>query len=70
MSSSKYTLKLEHEQVDAIIVAELKSMYEDFAPERRPSCGIWHNEPEADLKEMAKMRKALKRVLGYLGETV
>lgn len=65
-----HTIKVEWEQVDAIVVKELKSMYEDFAPEKRPSCGIWHKDAEEDLKEMKKMRKALKRVLAWMGEKV
>lgn len=64
----KHTIEVEWEQVDAVIVKELKSMYEDFAPEKRPICGIWHTDVEEDLKEMKKMRKALKRVLAYMGE--
>lgn len=65
-----HTIEVEWEQVDAIVVKELKSMYEDLAPEKRPSFGVWHKDAEEDIKEMKKMRKALKRVLAYMGEKV
>jgi hypothetical protein len=70
MNTSKYTISLEYDQVDAIITKELKAMYDGFAPEKRPVCGIWHNDLEEDLKEMKKMRKALARVLDWMGVKV
>lgn len=67
---SKYTVDLDEEQVEAIVIKELKYHYGIFAPECRPSYGIYSSDEKEDLKEMCKMRKALKRVLKYYGEEV
>lgn len=63
---SGYTVDLEWEQVDAIIVKELKRLLAGFQPENRPRGGIFVNDEEEDLEEMKKMRKALIRVLNWL----
>jgi hypothetical protein len=59
----KHTFDLEWEQVDAIIVKELEESLKYFAPDKRPSHGIFHTDEKKDLKEMEKMRKAFQRVL-------
>jgi hypothetical protein len=66
----KHTVELEWEQVDALVIKELKEVYNNFTPESRPSCGIFSTDLKTDLKEMKKMREGLKRVLNYWGEQV
>lgn len=63
----KYTIDLEWEQVDAIVAKELCGLYDSFAPEKRPACGIWSTDEAEDLKEMRKMRKAISRILSHYG---
>lgn len=62
---SGYTVDFELEQVDAIIVKELKRLLAGFQPENRPRCGIFIDDEEEDLEEMKEMRKALIRVLDW-----
>lgn len=64
------TIELHEAQIDAIIIADLKDVYEYHDPSNRPSWGMYSSIEEEDLKEMKKMRKALKRVLEYYGATV
>jgi hypothetical protein len=66
----KYTGELEWEQVDALVCKELRDCYNNFANDKRPVCGIFSTDKDEDLKEMKKMRKALKLVLNYFGEKV
>lgn len=66
----KVSVDLECEQVDAIVIQQLKSVYDDMHPSKRPSYGIWFSDKKEDMKEINKMRKAIKRVLEYWGEGV
>jgi hypothetical protein len=61
----KHTFELEWEQVDAIIVKELSESLNYFNPENRPSCGMFYNDEQADLREMEKMHDAFKLVLSW-----
>lgn len=67
---SKYTIELGSEQIDRIIVEDLKMSYEMHLPKNRPSCGLYSTDLAEDLKEMKKTRKALERVLTYYGVIV
>jgi hypothetical protein len=67
---SNYMVNLEWEQVDAIVIKELKRGLEAFKPENRPSYGMFSSDEAEDLKEMKKMSKAFKRVLAWYGDEV
>lgn len=63
MRASKYTLQLDWEQVNLIIVTELKQYYDWISSETDP--------PEKEnKKKTAKLRKAFKTVLDFYGVKV
>jgi len=67
----KYTVELDYEMVDKIIIQELQSNYADMkrdhANRDEGSLAIWHHDVEEDKKAMVKYMKALKRILKYYG---
>lgn len=68
MNDSPYKVSLVWDQVDAIIIEELKKSLELFKPENRPAYGMYCSDEQEDLKEMKKTYKAFKRVLSWYGE--
>jgi hypothetical protein len=66
----RYTVDLEWEQVDALVRKELLDCYENFKDDKRPSSGIFSTDKDEDLREMKKMRKAIKLILDWYGEKV
>ena len=67
---SKHTVDLHWGQVEEIIAQELLWDYENLDPNNRPDYGVFDNDEEIDLKQIKKMRKALKLVLSYYGKKV
>ena len=67
----KYTIELEYEMVDKIIIQELQSNYAnmkcDLANRVEGSLAIWEHDVEEDKKAIRKHMKALKRILKYYG---
>ena len=67
----KYTIELEYEMVDKIIIQELQSNYadmkRDLANRVEGSLAIWEHDVEEDKKAIKKHMKALKRILKYYG---
>jgi hypothetical protein len=67
----KYTVELDYEMVDKIIIQELQSNYADMkrdhANRTEGSLAIWEHDVEEDKKAIKKHMKALKRILKYYG---
>jgi hypothetical protein len=66
------TIQLEYEQIDAIVIAELKSTYDTMKKdyEGTPVIGIFHSNREEDKKEIKKFMKALERIISWYGGKV
>jgi hypothetical protein len=69
----KTNIELEWEQVDAIVVAQLKVLLEclenDLARVQEQHKGfVFKDTPEDDIKAIKKHIKSFKRVLRYFGE--
>ena len=66
------TIQLEFEQIDAIVIAELKSTYDTMKRdyEVHPVIGIFHTDREEDKKEIKKYMKSLKRLIEWYGGKV
>ena len=64
------TIQLEYEQVDAIVITELKSTYENMKKDYEKEGGmrVFVNDIEEDRKLIKKRIKALKMILDWYGE--
>lgn len=65
MDEHQMNLTLPHEAVDQIILAGLKDHLPLIQPNTKPP--MYSYDPEEDLKEVKKLRKAFKRVIKYYG---
>jgi hypothetical protein len=65
-----YTIQVDPEQIDKIVVKELRNSYTYLDPKNRPECGMYYRDEVEDLKEIAITREAFARVLDYYGEKV
>jgi hypothetical protein len=63
-------IRVEPEQIDAIVVQQLKECYAYLTPENRPACGMYYRDEATDLQEIAHLRNAFALVLDYYGEKV
>jgi hypothetical protein len=63
------TIQLEFEQIDAIVIGELKSTYDTMKRDYEvdPVMGIFHTDREKDKKEIKKYMKSLKRLIEWYG---
>jgi len=69
---SKVTIEMEHEQVDAIMVSELKWHLETFRKdlerrEKGEGMAIFDNDPKADVVYLNEYIEAFGLVLDYYG---
>jgi hypothetical protein len=70
-----YTIEVESEQIDAIIVSELKSSIDgleadlnralNFSKSEDSYLGVWTHSPEEDMVEIQKHISALKLIVKY-----
>lgn len=65
---SEYMMKVEWEQVDAIVISELKYHHKTLG--KKSSIPLFSFDEKEEKKEVAKLRKALKIVLDFWGEKV
>lgn len=66
---SKLTIELEPEQIDVIVVADLKWHLDRFRQDLKlDKPRIFHLDPVKDKKKIKKMILAIRRVLSYYGE--
>jgi hypothetical protein len=72
MRNNMKTIQLEYEQIAAIVIAELKSTYDQMKKdyEVTPVIGIFHTDREKDKKEIKKYLKSLKRLIEWYGGKV
>ena len=66
---SKITIELEPEQIDVIVVEDLKWHLDRFRQDlklNKPR--IFHVDPVKDKKKIKKMILAMRKVLSYYGE--
>ena len=68
----KMTFELEYEQVDAIVIAELKSTYETMKKDYEKESGmrVFVNDIEEDRKKIMKYMKSLERIIKWYGGSV
>jgi hypothetical protein len=66
------TIQLEYEQVDAIVIAELKSTYENMKKDYEKEGGmrVFVNDIEEDRKKIKKYMKSLERIIKWYGGSV
>ena len=66
------TIQLEYEQVDAIVIAELKSTYENMKKDYEKEGGmrVFVNDIEEDRKKIMKYMKSLERIIKWYGGSV
>ena len=66
--SSKIAIYLEWEQVDAIVVKQLKEVYAGFDEKFKPP--IFSMDPKENEKQCRKYKKAIKLILDWYGVKV
>jgi hypothetical protein len=66
------TIQLEYDQVDAIVIAELKSTYETMKKDYEKEGGmrVFVNDIEEDRKKIMKYMKSLERIIKWYGGSV
>ena len=66
------TIQLEYEQVDAIVITELKSTYENMKKDYEKEGGmrVFVNDIEEDRKKIMKYMKSLERIIKWYGGSV
>jgi hypothetical protein len=66
------TIQLEYEQVDAIVIGELKSTYYTMQQDYEKESGmrVFVNDVEEDRKRIKKYMKALKMIIDWYGGKV
>lgn len=66
---SKITIELEPEQIDVIVVEDLKWHLDRFRQDLKlDKPRIFHMDPVKDKKKIKKMILAMRKVLSYYGE--
>jgi hypothetical protein len=66
---SKITIELEPEQIDVIVVEDLKWHLDRFRQDLKlDKPRIFHVDPVKDKKKIKKMILAMRKVLSYYGE--
>lgn len=66
---SKLTIELEPEQIDVIVVEDLKWHLDRFRQDLKlDKPRIFHLDPVKDKKKIKKMILAIRKVLSYYGE--
>ena len=68
MDASKYTMKIDWEQVELIITTELKDQYDSISSTTSPP--MFSYDEKENKKDVAKLKKAFKTVLGFYGVAV
>jgi hypothetical protein len=68
----KATFELDYAQVDAIVIAELKSTYETMKKDYEKESGmrVFVNDIEEDRKKIMKYMKSLERIIKWYGGSV
>jgi uncharacterized protein YeeX (DUF496 family) len=68
----KATFELDYAQVDAIVIAELKSTYENMKKDYEKESGmrVFVNDIEEDRKKIMKYMKSLERIIKWYGGSV
>jgi hypothetical protein len=67
----KYTIELEYEMVDRIIIQELQSTYKDMKRDLKNrdegTLAIWDHDPAKDKKMIKKHMEAIELILEFYG---
>ena len=68
----KATFELDYEQVDAIVIAELKSTYETMKKdyEKEEGIRVFVSDIKEDRKKIMKFMKSLERIIKWYGGSV